>query len=89
MNVAEQDERHLDADDVEDLLARRLPYDRRRRVVGHLVGGCKACRRRVRARLVRARAAVSAYLEAIDAAYAKSAVRIRRELEDLAAGGLL
>ncbi|HXO40798.1 MAG TPA: hypothetical protein VN999_05055, partial [Thermoanaerobaculia bacterium] len=87
--MSDQDERHLDAIDVEDLLARRLPDDRRRRVVGHLVGGCEACRARVRTRQVEARAEVSAYQAAIDAAFAKSAVRIRRELADLAAGALL
>src|SRR5260370_36818059 len=89
MPVSDQDERHLDAIDVEDLLARRLSHDRRRRVVGHLVGGCEPCRARVRSRLVQARAEVSAYQAAIDAALAKSAVRIGRELADLAAGALL
>ncbi len=87
--MSDQDERHLDAIDVEDLLTRRLSNDRRRRVVGHLVGGCEACRARVRTRLVAARAEVSAYQAAIDAAFAKSAVRIRGDLADLAAGALL
>jgi len=87
--VSDLDERHLDAIDVEDLLARRLSSERRRRVVGHLVRGCKACRARVRAQLVRARAEVAAYQAAIDAAFAKSAVLVRRELADLAAGALL
>jgi tetratricopeptide (TPR) repeat protein len=87
--VSDQDDRHLDAIDVEDLLARRLPSDRRRRVVGHLLGGCQSCRARVRTRLAQARDEVSAYQGAIDAALAKSAVLIRRELADLAAGAVL
>jgi len=87
--VPDQDDRHLDANDVEDLLARRLSHDRRRRVVGHLVGDCEPCRARVRSRLVQAREEVSAYQAAIDAALAKSAVHIRRELADLAAGAQL
>src|SRR5260370_21310393 len=89
MPVSDQDERHLDAIDVEELLARRLSHDRGRRVVGHLVGGCEPCRARVRSRLVQARAEVAAYQAAIDAALAKSAVRIGGELGDRAAGALL
>jgi tetratricopeptide (TPR) repeat protein len=79
----------LDAADVEDLLARRLSSDRRRRVVGHLVAGCEACRARVRTRLVQAREEVSEYEAAIERALAKSRVHIRRGLADLAAGAVL
>ena len=83
------DDRHLDATDVEELLARKLSPDGCRRVVGHLLAGCGACRTRVRHHLLQARVESAAFDAAFDAAIVKSAVLIGAKLADLEAGARL
>jgi tetratricopeptide (TPR) repeat protein len=92
--VPNHDDRHLDANDLNDLLARTLSSDASRRVIGHLLGGCDACRERVREGLLSKRAALTAASEAatdaaFDAVLDRSGAFIGRHLADLEAGALL
>src|ERR1700680_4071892 len=66
--VPDEGEQHLDASDVTQLLARRLTEESSRRVIGHLLGGCGACRERVREGLRRAGEEAAAYDAAFDRA---------------------
>jgi tetratricopeptide (TPR) repeat protein len=91
--VLDQDDRHLDATDVDSLLGMRLSTDASRRVLGHLVGDCAACRELVREALAREREEAAAYDAAFDAAFAsairKSGDLIRGRLAEIEAGALL
>jgi hypothetical protein len=101
--VPDEDDRHLDASDVDDLLAGKSTKDDTA-LVGHLRGGCEACRELIRRRVLEARDATAAddagdagsdpafdaaYDAAFDAAVAKSAVLLGARLADLEAGALL
>jgi len=91
--VLDQDDRHLDATEVDSLLAMKLSIDARVRVIGHLVGECEACRERVREALGRERELWAAYDRAMDAAFesavANSGRLIAGKLAELEAGALL
>lgn len=91
--MLDHDDRHLDARDVEALLAGRLSAESRERVIGHLVGSCAGCRDRVREAMRQERELAAAYDAAIEAAFAsaiaKSGELIGRKLAELEAGARL
>ncbi|HEV3459838.1 MAG TPA: hypothetical protein VHG32_25105 [Thermoanaerobaculia bacterium] len=91
--MAHQDDRHLDFTDVEALLARRLSRGGSQRVIGHLLGGCAACRTRVREALRRERELTAEYDAAIEAAFASAITNsgklIAAKVADLEAGARL
>jgi tetratricopeptide (TPR) repeat protein len=66
--VPDEGDQHLDATDVRQLLARKLTEESSRRVIGHLLAGCGACRERVREGLRRAGEEAAAYDAAFDRA---------------------
>jgi tetratricopeptide (TPR) repeat protein len=91
--LSHSDDRHLDARDVHGLLARSLSLEDRRRVIGHLIGDCDACRERVKEELRREREMAAAYGRAVDAAceaaIAESGRLIAAQQADLGTGALL
>jgi tetratricopeptide (TPR) repeat protein len=91
--VPDQEDRHLDAKDADALLDGRLSAAGRERWLGHLVGGCAACRERLRQALERERELTAAYDAAIEAAFAAaiatSAERIGGTVAELEAGARL
>ena len=90
--MPDQFDEHLDDADLAHLEAWGLPEASSRRVVGHLLGGCEACRDRVRQHLRLPReqgSTASEYDGVFESALLKCAERIPVELADLAEGALL
>ncbi|HEY6324837.1 MAG TPA: hypothetical protein VJA16_25095 [Thermoanaerobaculia bacterium] len=84
-----EDDRHLDATDVTQLLERTLTGESSRRVIGHLQGGCGPCRERVRDGLRQAGEEAAAYGAAFDRAVGKLGQLFAAERRERDAGAVL
>jgi tetratricopeptide (TPR) repeat protein len=87
--VPNEEDRHLDATDVTQLLGRQLTGEGSRRVVGHLLGGCGPCRERVREGLRRAGEEAAAYDAAFDRAVDRAGQLLVAKRRELDAGAAL
>jgi tetratricopeptide (TPR) repeat protein len=87
--VPDGDDPHLEAGEVAELVARRLPAKGRRRILGHLLAGCGACRARLREELLRRRDVPpdpAGYDAAFEAAIERSGAAIDEVLAELEEG---